>query len=65
MAEHETADAPARPFIASEAHECKQRAEAFLGLGERDVDVPRAIAWGLLAVAAELHIIRRELRRRK
>ncbi|MDN3021540.1 hypothetical protein [Streptomyces sp. S.PB5] len=62
--EHERADA-AGPFVASEAHECKRRAEAFLGQGETDIDIPRAIAWGLLAVAAELHIIRKELRRKR
>lgn len=61
---HERADSP-RGFIASEAHACKQRAEELLGLGEKDADIPRAIAWGLLAVAAELHIIRKELRRKR
>jgi len=45
------------------AQECRRRAEDFLGLGDVDVDVPRAIAWGLLAVAAELHIIRKQLRK--
>lgn len=44
-------------------HECQRRAEEFLGLGEVDVDVPRAIAWALLAIAGELHIIRKEQRR--
>ncbi len=45
--------------------ECRRRAEEFLGLGETDVDVPRALAFGLLAVAGELHEIRKELRREK
>lgn len=62
-AEHEHGDTGVRPYRAREPHECKQRAEAFLGLGDVDVDVPRAIAWGLLAVAAELHIIRKGIRR--
>ncbi|MFJ2002179.1 hypothetical protein [Streptomyces chartreusis] len=57
MAEHERPEAPTRPFVASEVHECKQRAE----------DVQRPLAerqvWAQLAVAAELHIIRKQLRR--
>ena len=47
-----------------EAQECRRRAEDFLGLGQVDVDVPRAIAWALLAVVGELHIIRKQLSRR-
>ncbi|MFF1321439.1 hypothetical protein ACFVZZ_18735 [Streptomyces chartreusis] len=47
-----------------EAHECRRQAEDFLGLGQVDVDVPRAIAWALLAVAGELHTIRKQLSRR-
>lgn len=47
------------------AQECRRRAEDCLGLGELDVDVPRAIAWGLLAVAAELHEIRKQQRSRR
>jgi hypothetical protein len=46
------------------AQECRRRAEDFLGLGDVDIDVPRAIAYGLLAVAAELHTIRRQLGKR-
>jgi hypothetical protein len=57
VAEHERPDAPVQPFIASEAHECKQRAED----GSRP-DVERLV-WAMLAVAAELHIIRKEQRR--
>jgi hypothetical protein len=45
------------------AQECRRRAEDCLGLS--DVDVPRAIAWGLLAVAAELHEIRKQQRSRR
>jgi hypothetical protein len=58
VAEHEHADAPVRPFVAGEAHECKQRAE--------DPELPTAerLVWAVLAVAAELHIIRKLLRRR-
>jgi len=49
----------------AEPQECRRRAEEFLGLGEADVDVPRAIAFGLLAVAGELHEIRRILGKRR
>ncbi len=45
--------------------ECRRRAEEYLGLGETDVDVPRALAFGLLAVAGELHEIRLLLSRRR
>lgn len=45
----------------TEPHECRRQAEDFLGLGDGEVDVPRAIAWGLLAVAGELAQIRRGL----
>lgn len=45
--------------------ECRRRAEECLGLGETDVDVPRALAFGLLAVAGELHEIRLLLSRRR
>jgi hypothetical protein len=45
--------------------ECRRRAEETLGLGERDVDVPRALAFALLAVAGELHEIRILLSRRR
>lgn len=47
-----------------EPHEYRRRAEDFLGLGDVDVDVPRAIAFGVLAVAGELAIIRKQLSRR-
>lgn len=47
------------------AQECRRRAEDFLGLGEVDVDVPRAIAWGVLAIAADLHELRRQLTRKR
>ncbi|WP_181800291.1 hypothetical protein [Streptomyces ipomoeae] len=57
MAEHERGDAPRRPHTALEAHECKQRAE--------DPQLPNAerLVWAMLAVAGELHIIRKQLRR--
>lgn len=45
--------------------DCRRQAEDFLGYGEADVDVLRAIAFGLLAVAGELHEIRAMLRRRR
>ncbi|WP_432193810.1 hypothetical protein [Streptomyces sp. bgisy027] len=57
MAEHERAGAPARVFVASEAHECKQRAE------DEDRPLTERLVWAQLAVAAELHIIRKEMRR--
>ncbi|WP_406262570.1 hypothetical protein OIA45_39760 [Streptomyces chartreusis] len=59
MAEHEYpgAEAPERPFVAREAHECKQRAE------DESRPTGDRMAWAMLAVAAELHIIRKELRR--
>lgn len=62
MAEHERPE-PSRPHIALEAHECKQRAEELLNTGSPNANGPDAIAWALLAVAGELHIIRKELRR--
>lgn len=48
----------------TEPHECRRNAEDFLGLDGIDVDIPRAIAWGLLAVAGELAQIRRGMRGR-
>lgn len=42
----------------AEPQECRRRAEEFLGRGQADVDVPRAVAFALLAVAGELHAIR-------
>ncbi|WP_329545566.1 hypothetical protein OG548_14405 [Streptomyces sp. NBC_01356] len=56
MAEHERPDVQ-RPFVASEAHECKERAEDELR------QLPERLVWAVLAVAAELHIIRKEKRR--
>lgn len=44
----------------TEPHEARRQAEDFLGLGT--VDVPRAIAWGLVAVAGELAAIRRRMK---
>jgi hypothetical protein len=57
--------APRRPYVGAEAHECKQQAEQLLAddEGRADVRAGRAIAWALLAVAAELHIIRKEIRK--
>ncbi|GFH38914.1 hypothetical protein [Streptomyces pacificus] len=49
----------------TETSECRARAEDFLGLGDTDVDEPRAVAWALLAVAGELASIRRLLERRR
>lgn len=48
----------------AEPQECRREAERYLGLGQVDVDVPRAIAWALLAVAGELQIIRKHISRR-
>lgn len=47
------------------AQQCRRHAEDCLGLGEVDVDVPRAIAWALLAIAGELHEIRKQLSRKR
>ena len=55
-------DKPRLPQL--EPHDYRRQAEDFLGLGDTDVDVPRAIAFGVLAVAAELHAIRGLLRKR-
>ncbi|PWG08777.1 hypothetical protein DF268_36010 [Streptomyces sp. V2] len=56
---------PQRPRTPqSEPRECRVRAEEHLGSGERDVDVPSAMAWALLAIAGELHEIRRQLGKR-
>lgn len=48
----------------TEPHQCRRKAEDFLGLGDVDVDIPRAIAWGILAVAGELTLIRRDVHRK-
>lgn len=48
----------------TEPQECRRLAEEHLGLGDVDVDAPRAIAWALLAIAGELHEIRRQRGRR-
>jgi len=55
---------PERPRLPQiEPHEARTRAEDCLGLGiPMTVDVSRAIAWGLLAVAGELALIRRNRR---
>ncbi|MFM9634381.1 hypothetical protein ACKI10_43370 [Streptomyces galilaeus] len=48
---------PRRPHVAAEAHECKQHAEdEYLSASERQV-------WATLAVAAELQLIRKQLRK--
>ena len=47
----------------TEPHEARRQAEDYLGLGTVDVDVPRAIAWALVAVAGELAAIRRTLKK--
>ncbi|MGW3936442.1 hypothetical protein [Streptomyces phaeochromogenes] len=46
----------------TEPHQCRRTAEDLLNLS--DADVPRAIAWGILAVAGELAQIRRDVHRR-
>uniref|UniRef100_A0AAU2A0N5 Uncharacterized protein n=1 Tax=Streptomyces sp. NBC_00093 TaxID=2975649 RepID=A0AAU2A0N5_9ACTN len=48
---------PRRPHVAAEAHECKQRAE------DENLPVDERQVWATLAVAAELHILRKEKRR--
>ena len=63
---NEREEGTARPRLPeASAQECRRRAEDCLGLGEVDVDVPRAIAWGLLAIAADLHEMRRQLQRKR
>lgn len=58
-------DGQARPRLPEcEPQDCRRQAEDFLGRGSVDVDVPKAIAWALLAVAGELHTIRRQLTKR-
>ncbi|GEC02955.1 hypothetical protein SSP24_06100 [Streptomyces spinoverrucosus] len=57
MAEHDRSDAPRRPHVALEAHECKQRAE------NPELPTTERLVWAMLAVAAELHIIRKEIRK--
>jgi hypothetical protein len=57
MAEHERPHASRRPHTALEAHECKQRAE------DPELPVTERLVWAVLAVAGELHIIRKQLRR--
>lgn len=47
-----------------EPQECRRRAEECLGHGQTDTDVPRALAYGLLALAGEVHAIRRQLGKR-
>ncbi|MFE2017594.1 hypothetical protein ACFW9O_05990 [Streptomyces sp. NPDC059499] len=59
MAEQDT---PRLPEIAP--NEARRRAEDCLGLGDIDTDVVAAVAWGLLAVAGELAVIRRDMRKR-
>jgi hypothetical protein len=56
VAEHERADVREK-FVASEPHECKERAE------DQDRPLTERLVWAQLAVAAELHIIRKEMRR--
>lgn len=56
-AEHERPEAPRRPHTAMEAHECKRRAE------DEDLSAAERQVWATLAVAAELHIIRKKLSR--
>ena len=45
-----------QPFMASEAHECKQRAE------DPKLPTDERLVWAQLAVAAELAAIRKYLR---
>ncbi|MFE9765117.1 hypothetical protein ACFYPC_11380 [Streptomyces sp. NPDC005808] len=47
-----------------EPQECRSRAEELLAVGDIKEVGPRAIAWALLAVAGELHTIRKQLSRR-
>lgn len=47
----------------AEPQECRGEAERLLGMGDVDVDAPRALAFALLAIAGELHLIRQHLQR--
>lgn len=49
---------PPRPYVAREAHECKQRAE------DPAKRLEERLVWAVLAVAAELHTIRKQFGRR-
>ncbi|GAA3854262.1 hypothetical protein GCM10023084_05570 [Streptomyces lacrimifluminis] len=48
-----------------EPQECRSRAEELLAVGATVEAVPRAVAWALLAVAGELHEIRRQSQRKR
>lgn len=48
-----------------EPQECRSRAEELLALPDTNGAAPHAIAWALLAVAGELHEIRRQLQRKR
>ncbi|WTW96603.1 hypothetical protein OG216_25980 [Streptomycetaceae bacterium NBC_01309] len=56
-----SADGPRAPLPADPL-DCRQRAEALL---RTPADTGAAIAWALLAVAGELHVLRQQLRNRK
>ena len=58
-------ETPRRPYVGAEAHECKRQAEQILTEDEHRPDgrAARAMAWALLAVSAELHIICKETRK--
>lgn len=45
-----------------EPQECRRRAEDCLTI---DDDAPRAVAWALLAIAGELHEVRRSMVRKR
>lgn len=58
---------PSRRLPELEPHEARRRAEDHLGHGDTDADADddpqRATAYALLAIAADLSAIRRELQR--
>jgi hypothetical protein len=56
-------DTPRLPEV--EPYEARVQAESYLGRHNGLLDLPRALAWGLLAVAGELHEIRKQLQRRR
>jgi hypothetical protein len=56
-----TTDRTPRPRLPElEPHEARRLAEDHLGHSGIDADIPRATAYALLAIAAELAVIRRE-----
>jgi hypothetical protein len=56
---------PSRRLPELEPGEARRHAEDHLGHGDTDINTERATAYALLAIAAELATIRRELQSRR